>query len=69
MGLFLVKFGSGRLAEGNWLREILTAINMVDYTADFLRGVVDTRQLALALSLVLFFLFGSVVSMGSRRWR
>ncbi|MBI2900838.1 MAG: ABC transporter permease subunit [Planctomycetes bacterium] len=68
-GLMLVNVIPQFLPEGNWLRATLLAINLVDYMGDFLKGVVDTRQVALAASMVVFFLFQTVIVVGSRRWR
>ncbi len=69
LGLSLVNFVPQALPEGNWLRSFLQAVNLVDYMGDFLKGVLDTRQLTLALSMIVFFLYESVVVVGSRRWR
>ena len=49
--------------------EFLEAVNLVRYTEDFLRGVVDSRQLVVGFSVMLFFLYQTVVALGSRRWR
>lgn len=67
--LFMVSFAPQLLDEGSWLRDVLQAVNMVDYTSDFLKGIVDSRQLAFGGGMIAFFLFETVVVLGSRRWR
>lgn len=67
LALLLVNFVPQGLPDGT-LRSVLQAVNLVDYLADFQKGVVDTRQLALSGSMVVFFLFLSYLAVGSRRW-
>ena len=69
MGLFLIAIVPTLIPEEMWVKEFLQAVNLVRYTEDFLRGVVDSRQLVVGFSVMIFFLFQTVVALGSRRWR
>jgi ABC-2 type transport system permease protein len=69
MGLFLIAIIPSLMPEELWVKEFLEAVNLVRYTEDFLRGVVDSRQLVVGFSVILFFLYQTVVALGSRRWR
>jgi ABC-2 type transport system permease protein len=55
-------------AASPW-REILEHISLVAPMQDFARGVVDTRHIAYYLSFIFFFLFLTLRSLESRKWR
>ncbi len=69
MGLFLIAIVPSLMPEETWIKDFLEAVNLVRYTGDFLQGVIDSRQLVVGFSVMIFFLFQTVIALGSRRWR
>ena len=55
--------------QNTWQAQVLAALAFIDQMHDFARGVVDTRAVALYLSLTLFFLFLTLRVVESRRWK
>ena len=54
----------------SWVRTLIEQSNVSDHLANwFTRGLVDTGQVAFYLAGAAFFLFLTVLSLGSRRWR
>lgn len=69
-GLFILNVtGMGGKSESPWLGELLERLDLINYMSDFWMGVVDTRQLVFGFSIIVFFLFLTMVAVGSRRWR
>jgi len=68
-GLLMLQFGASRIPEGSFWRDLLVRIDFLAGTQSFLKGMVDTRDVAYFLSVILLFLFLSVQAVGSRRWR
>jgi ABC-2 type transport system permease protein len=52
-----------------WQSQLLSCLNLFDQMTDFARGVVDTRAVIFYVSLTLFFLFLTLRTVESRRWR
>jgi ABC-type transport system involved in multi-copper enzyme maturation permease subunit len=57
------------LIETEWVRELMRHLNFFDYMHDFSRGIVDTRQVTLLGSIVLFCLFGASRALQVFKWR
>lgn len=68
MGLLILNLVRGMI-DVEWLQEFMVKINLVNYMSDFMLGILDTRQLVLGLSITAFFLFQTMIVVGSRRWR
>ena len=67
-------FALGFLAEAlpvsvQWQSQVIAYFGLFQQMHDFARGVVDTRTVALHLSLTLLFLFLTLRAVESRRWR
>jgi ABC-2 type transport system permease protein len=58
----------GRSATGG-LGEVLAYLSVIHHYEDFTRGVIDTSSLIYYVSFVLFFVFLTVRSVDSMRWR
>ncbi|MBI3879715.1 MAG: ABC transporter permease [Verrucomicrobia bacterium] len=70
MALFLGSFlGSVHPPRADWQTQFYRHISMVDHLQDFCRGIVDTRAVAYYLGLTAFFLFLTLKSVESRRWK
>jgi ABC-2 type transport system permease protein len=60
---------SEHTALGRTARDVIQTLNPYQNMEDFLRGIVDTRPVVYLLSLIVFFLFLSVRTLETRRWR
>jgi len=70
ISLFLVNFLADRLeSKTSWLTQAFSYVALVDHMQDFARGVVDTRPVVFCATLTLFFLFLTLRSLESRRWK
>ena len=56
-------------ADNHWQSKLLACFNLFKQMEDFTLGVLDTRALVFYLSLTLFFLFLTLRSVESRRWK
>ena len=70
ISLFLIGFVALRFPNPSTLAgRVFAHISMIEHMRDFARGVVDTRYLTFYLSLTFFFLFLTLKSVESRRWK
>jgi ABC-2 type transport system permease protein len=69
VGLFMLSFLAERFPAANWQAQALAWFALPDQMHDFTRGVVDTRAVALYLSITFFFLFLTLRVVESRRWK
>ncbi len=51
------------------LNQLAARLNAITYFRDFARGVLDTRGIVYFLSVTVLFLFASIKTLESRRWR
>jgi ABC-2 type transport system permease protein len=65
--LWVLDFGASG-AQGA-LTQVLTYLSIIQHYQDFTRGVVDTSGLIYYVSFVILFLFLTVRSLDSMRWR
>ena len=70
ISLFLLSFISFALSgQAGWTVKIFTHISLMEHMRDFARGVIDTRPVIFYLSLTVLFLFLTLKSVESRRWK
>lgn len=70
VSLFLLSFLSYALTgQTGWATKIFTHVSLIEHMRDFARGVVDLRPLVFYLSLTVLFLFLTLKSVESRRWK
>ena len=70
ISLFLLSFLSFAMAgQTGWVAKIFTHLSLLEHMRDFSRGVVDVRPLVFYLSLTGLFLFLTLKSVESRRWK
>ncbi|NQW24184.1 MAG: ABC transporter permease [SAR202 cluster bacterium] len=71
MGILLAMFFADRAsgAVGGGVGEIIGEMGLRGHFSDFARGVIDTTNIVYYLSVIAFFLFLSIRSLESRRWR
>lgn len=70
ISLFLLSFLADRLElKVSWLAQVFSYVSLVDHMQDFVRGVIDTRPVVFCATLTLFFLFLTLRSLESRRWK
>lgn len=70
MGFFVLSFLSTLLApQPGWQTKLFAHISMIEHMRDFSRGIVDTRHVVYYVSLTVFFLFLTLKSVESRRWK
>jgi ABC-2 type transport system permease protein len=68
--LFLLSFLADQFeVNAGWQAQAFAYISMFDHLRDFARGVVDTRPMAFYLSLTCLFLFLTLRTVESRRWK
>ena len=68
--LFLLSFISMALSgQAGWAVKIFAHISLMEHMRDFARGVVDIRPIVFYLSLTVLFLFLTLKSVESRRWK
>jgi ABC-2 type transport system permease protein len=70
IGLFLLSFLADRFeVNAGWQARAIACVAMFEHMNDFARGVVDTRPVVFYLSLTGFFLFLTLRTLESRRWK
>ena len=70
ISLFMLSFLSSALTgEAGWVNKLFAQLSLVEHMRDFARGVVDIRALVLYLSLTTLFLFLTLKTVESRRWK
>lgn len=70
ISLFLLSFLSYALTgRADWLMKVFSHLSLIEHMRDFSRGVVDTRPLLFYVSLTTMFLFLTLKSVESRRWK
>ncbi len=70
LGLFLLSYiGVIVPPKPGWQSAFFEHISMIDHMRDFTRGIVDTRHVAYYVSLTALFLFFTLKSVESRRWK
>jgi ABC-2 type transport system permease protein len=70
ISLFLLSFLADRFqVNAGWQAQAIASVAMFDHMHDFARGVVDTRPVVFYLSLTGFFLFLTLRTLESRRWK
>ena len=71
MGILLALFFAARAfgSVGGIAGEILGEMGLRGHFDDFARGVIDTKNIVYFLSVIVFFLFLSIRTLESRRWR
>jgi ABC-2 type transport system permease protein len=70
ISLFLLSFLADRFeVAAGWQARAIASVAMFDHMNDFARGVVDTRPVVFYLSLTGLFLFLTLRTLESRRWK
>lgn len=70
VSLYLLSFLSFAMEEKTgWLAEAFTHVSLMEHMRDFARGVVDIRPLVFYLSMTVLFLFLTLKTVESRRWK
>lgn len=70
VSLYLLSFLSYAMAgKAEWMMKIFNHVSLVEHMRDFARGVVDVRPVVFYLSLTVLFLFLTLKSVESRRWK
>ncbi len=68
--LYLLSFVSSVLSgQESWALKIFTHIDLMEHMRDFARGIVDIRPLVFYVSTTVLFLFLTLKSVESRRWK
>jgi ABC-2 type transport system permease protein len=66
--LFIISNPFVLMAVPNWMAPVLNYIGLGNHFESIERGVIDSRDILYYLSIVGFFLFLNVQSLGSRKW-
>jgi len=70
ISLFLLSFLSYAMTgEAGWMQKLFAHLSLIEHMRDFARGVVDIRPLVFYVSLTTFFLFLTLKTVESRRWK
>ena len=71
IGITLLLWLSGALGElvGDTMRGVIEYLPIFDHFTDFVRGIIDTKDILYYLSITALFLFFSTRVVESRRWR
>ncbi len=70
MTLFGLSYIAGpSFAGANWQEQVLSRFSFFDQMREFAHGVIDTRSVALLVSLTFLFLFLTLRVVESRRWK
>lgn len=70
ISLFLLSFVALIFStETGWKAQLLNQVDLIEQMQDFARGVIDSRPVVLYLSLTVLFLFLTLKSVESRRWK
>jgi len=70
IGLFMLSFLTTAVgSQSGWAAKTVSYLSLMEHMRDFAHGVVDSRPVALTLTLTVFFLFLSWKSVESRRWK
>jgi ABC-2 type transport system permease protein len=55
--------------QSRWTEKLVAQLSLIEHMRDFARGVVDIRALVFYLSLTILFLFLTLRTVESRRWK
>ncbi|MDB6031886.1 MAG: nosY [Verrucomicrobiales bacterium] len=70
ISLFLLSFAAMIFStQTGWKAQLFNQVDLIEQMQDFARGVIDTRPVVLYLSFTVFFLFLTLKSVESRRWK
>jgi ABC-2 type transport system permease protein len=70
VSLYFLSFLSFAMAgQAGWMVKIFNHVSLMEHMRDFARGVVDIRPLVFYLTLTTLFLFLTLKSVESRRWK
>jgi ABC-2 type transport system permease protein len=70
IALFMLSFLTSTVGtQATWQAKVISHLGLMEHMRDFASGVVDSRPVAMTLSLTAFFLFLSWRSVESRRWK
>lgn len=71
IGITLLFWLSGALGDlvGDTMRRVVEYLPIFDHFTDFVRGIIDTKDILYYLSITALFLFFSTRAVESRRWR
>ena len=71
MGITMILWMSGALEDlvGDTAKAVVSYLPIFDHYPDFVRGVIDTKDIIYYLSIVVLFLFFSTRVIESRRWK
>lgn len=70
MALFALSYVAGPSFSGaNWQEQVLSRFGFFDQMQEFAHGVIDTRSVAVLVSLTFLFLFLTLRVVESRRWK
>ena len=70
ISLFLLSFLSYAMAgQTGWVAQLFAHLSLIEHMRDFARGVVDLRALVFYFTLTGLFLFLTLKSVESRRWK
>ena len=70
ISLFLLSFLSYAMAgQAGWAVKVFTHVSLIEHMRDFSRGVVDVRPLVFYITVTILFLFLTLKSVESRRWK
>jgi len=71
IGITLILWMAGALTElvGETLGDVVAYLPIFDHYMDFVRGIIDTKDIIYYLSVTILFLFLSVRVVESRRWK
>ena len=67
--LLLWLIGALRDLVGDTMKEVVSYLPIFDHYTDFVRGIIDTKDIVYYLSIVVLFLFLSTRVVESRRWQ
>ncbi len=65
---FMHFIGYTGMKNADW-KKVFEYVSLYQHNEDFARGIVDTSHIVYYLSLIVLFLFLSVLAVGSQRWR
>lgn len=70
IALFILGYLSYALTpQSGWLAEVLSYINLIEHIKDFSRGVIDTRPVVFYITTCFLFLYLTLKTVESRRWK
>ena len=66
---FLIRCGKQQIFTHVTVNVVLNSLSMTSRLSDFTRGIIDTSHLVYFLSLIAIFIFLTIRSLETRRWR